>query len=256
MLHFTKQLWTKTKTFTKWKDLFLDVLVSIFFFLSAMVFTHYLPMRDRYVDFSVGSYLSKTPSDEPGWVMTIFVWIIPVLYISLIHGIYVRSAGKTILTLVSWLNAISLAVFFMSIVRYFLPTPRPYFFDVCKPRQTRGFFIKDDICTKIIERRDMQSFPSGHTTIIWTSWLFVVFALSSSIGAFHRSGNFWKLFFVVALPLSFPLWMSCERIASGNHSEYDVSGGFFIGLISVTVVFLNMDKERLFVKHNVESENV
>jgi diacylglycerol diphosphate phosphatase/phosphatidate phosphatase len=225
-------------------EIALDIFCTLLLLLLGWILTSLAHMLNRYVNLN-DDYYQPIPADEPRWVMIIFLWLIPVTYLTIFHLIMRRNWRNTILVLISWFNTLALAIFFTALFRYFLPEPRPYFATKCGNTRTAGYMLDPSFCTQALLRHDMQSFPSGHTSLVWTSWVFVLLVLSYISGTFSGTGGFWKILLFFLAPLVVPIWMSCDRVRTGNHFLSDVLIGTLLGIFVAFVSFFNMDTNRL-----------
>lgn len=223
----------------------LDIFFTFLLLLLSWIITDKAPMLNRFVILTNG-YDNPIPDDEPAWVMVVFIWLLPMTYLLLVHFLARRSFIALLLLALSWVNALALTIFITALARYFLPVARPYFATKCAAGIAGGYMMDTNFCTTHMTRHDMQSFPSGHTSLVWASWLFVMFALTFLTRTFSRTGNFWKLVLFFLAPLIVPIWMSCDRVRTGEHSPHDVGFGILIGLIASVATFFNMDRQRLF----------
>lgn len=225
-----------------WKLALGDILSGTLLLALSWVLTDHLPMQDRYVNLEGSNLNANEPPDEPAWVMIVFLWILPVSYLVTIHYIILRSFSKLALIVIGWFTTLSLVIFLTSFCRYFLPTPRPYFATKCSPKVNGGFMMDTNWCTRHISRRDMQSFPSGHTTLVWGSWVFCTSVAISLSRTLRHGGQFWKLIIFFLVPIVVPLWMSCDRIRTNNHTSYDVIFGGLLGILIGVLGWANTKK--------------
>ena len=225
-------------------EIALDIFCSLLLLLFGWILTSVASMHNRFVNISSG-YDHPVPSEEAAWVMIVFVWILPIAYLAIMHLIMTRNWRNTLLLLLSWVNTLALVIFFTSLIRHFLPSPRPYFASRCMSSRVSGYMMDASFCTNHISRHDMQSFPSGHTSLIWASWLFVLLTLSLISGTFTRTGGFWKMLLFFVVPLVVPVWMAFDRVRVGEHFFSDIIIGTLLGILIALVSFFNMDWNRL-----------
>lgn len=227
-------------------EIALDVACTLALLIVSWLLTDKLPLYNRFTDLSYG-YDQPVPKSESTLDMIIFIWIVPLAFVVIMHLIIRRNWKNTLLIMLTWFNVMSLAIFVTAFLRYMLPEARPYFLTKCAPTDGRvsGWLLDGDFCSNVMARHDVQSFPSGHTSLVWASWMYVILVLSYITATFDRKGGFWKLILFFLLPLLIPLWMSLDRIRSGHHASTDVFMGLAIGLLASVVGFVNMDAARL-----------
>lgn len=102
------------------------------------------------------------------------------------------------------------------------------------------------MCGAAFERRDVQSFPSGHAASVVSSWMFVILAGIYGSGLIHHRQNshmhaLWKLSLYLLPSLIVPIYVCSERVRSGNHTEFQVLFGAFLGTLVAALVFACVD---------------
>lgn len=223
-----------------------DVASTFLLLLLAWMFTDKLPILDRWVNVGQG-HSHPIPPDEPDWQMVVFFWVLPLLFLCALHLFFRRQWQKTALVALSFFNVMALVIFITSLIRYFLPKPRPYFMTKCNSSPS-GYMNDPTWCTSHMTRHDRQSFPSGHVSLAWGSWFFVLLVVSNISGAFSGKVGFWRMIPFFGAPLLIPLWTSCDRVMEGNHFAADVVTGIVIGITTATFSYYNMETRRLEVK--------
>lgn len=223
-----------------------DAAVTITLLLLSWLLSDKLPIYNRYVDLTVG-YNHSIPKLEPMWQMFILIWLIAIVYLTALHLILRKAWKMTLLLLFCWFNMMSLVIFVTSFIRFFLPEPRPYFLTKCSPAQPVGWLQSPSFCSVPMRKRDFTSFPSGHASLVWASWTFVFLVLAKTAKTFRRQatkfGPFSKIVVTVLIPLLIPLWMSCDRVRTGNHFPRDVIFGAFVGILSAMFCYGYMRPE-------------
>ena len=129
-------------------EIALDVFFTILLLLIAWILTDKLPMYNRFVDVSYG-FNHPIPAHEPGWVMALFIWVLPIIFLLILHFLLNRKLKNVTLILLSWFNAMALVIFLTAFVRYFLPGPRPYFLTKCAPTNgaLSGYMMDPNFCS-------------------------------------------------------------------------------------------------------------
>ena len=216
--------------------------------------TNVIPMPDLLYDPSNPRYIGPRPAPEPLYVMILTLWVSPLLWLIVVHLLVIRWQPVKLLTVIwAWFQAVALTIFVTGLFRFFLPEPRPFFTTVCRPRtEVPAYLFRDKMCTAVFERRDLQSFPSGHSSSVVSSWVFVILVGLVGSGAIYsdrrmermpvHKNALWKLTVFVLPALVVPIYVCSERIRSGNHTWYQVLFGAFIGIAVALLVFYTMDR--------------
>lgn len=224
--------------------LLLDLLLVAVLLVLSWYLTNEAPLIDRNYTISDEHNL-PVPEVEHLWVMIVSIWLLPVILLFLISIFVLKSIQKTLLILFVWLQNQAFVIFITAIVRYFFTSPRPYFNTVCSPTSTSGNIVNPKFCQNNIERRDVQSFFSGHSSSVWSSWIFLILISSYLLSTFRRKGGFYRLVFFFLPFLIVPIWMSSDRVTTGNHFLHEVIIGALVGILVALITFFNMDKDIL-----------
>lgn len=239
----------------RWWSIAADSAAALSLLFLSLVFNKLLPLRDAVVT-NATSYNVPIPPEEPGWVMVIFIWILPLVLLSAFLLLIHRRSFKVIQGLMGWFFTMSIVIFFTSMIRYFLSSPRPYYATVCQPRADTGTLLSSTLCVNKVTDKAIRSFPSGHTSLIWASWMYIGVYLGIITNTFRNKGHFWKVpvfFLITTIP---PISMMLERVSSGNHHWSDVIAGMIIGWVSVTLVLLNLSNTGKEVKEVEQDQQV
>jgi|SRR6478609_790819 len=226
-------------------DIFCTGLLLIFSFLLTVV----APIRPFYIDISEWNrhyYNQPIPEEEPLWIMAVFIWIIPIVLISIVTLVFLRSIPKTLLHIANFVYTAALVIFITALFRYFFPSPRPYYYTLCADQSSphiQGYSNMSKTCVNKVHKRDLQSFPSGHTSAVWAAWIYLLLIFTALSRAFRNRGGFWKLFLFVAPMFIIPIWMSGTRYTTGNHFLYEILIGTLIGIIIPFITFYNVDAD-------------
>ena len=217
------------------------------------LFTNVIPMPDLLYDPTDERFSGVYPKDEPTYSMILTLWIAPLLWLLIIQTILLLwQPMKSFLILMGWFQTVVLTIFITGLLRYFLPYPRPFFTTICQPRFRReAYLFADDMCSRSFERRDVQSFPSGHASSVVSSWMFIVLVGLVGSRVFHHRRDshmhaLWKLSLYLLPALVVPVYVCSERVRSGNHTEFQVLFGAVLGVVVATMVFLCMDHRHVF----------
>lgn len=224
-----------------------DLILIAVALIIAWILTNNAPIIDRYISATDPDYLDpQIGTLESLWSMAVFIWIIPISLLAVLSLLILRNIWKTLLLIIVWLETQALVILITAYWRYFYTSPRPYFLTKCQPTRPSGYVMDTSFCSSLvhIERRDVQSFPSGHTSAVWSAWITLILLLSYMTGAFTKKGGFYKVFFL-SLFLIVPIWMSSDRVVSGNHRPYEVLFGSLLGILTPLLVFFNMDRSIL-----------
>lgn len=212
--------------------------------VASYILTNIATLRNSYVDLRIG-YAKPKPPGEPYYIMLVYIWMIPIVLLLLISSIKLKNVYKVVLLLLYFLYTSSLVIFITALFRYFFPSPRPYFAELCKSETNVGFLGNPTLCTVDIERRDVQSFPSGHASAVWTSWVYLLLIFTGMTETFRRKGGFYKIVIFVASLLIVPIWMSGERYTSGSHFGFEILFGSILGILVPFVTYYNLDSDLL-----------
>ena len=212
--------------------------------------TNVIPMPDFLYDPSDERFMGKYPKPEPLYEMILTLWVIPLVWLSIIHLALVRwQPVKTATVILAWFQTVVLTIFITGLFRYFLPEPRPFFTTICRPKvRYQGYLFENNMCSAEFERRDIQSFPSGHSSSVVSSWVFVILVGLFGSGTFrkgHHSNSLYKMTLFLLPALVVPIYVCSERIRSGNHTWYQVLFGSLIGIGVAFLVFYSMDRSAM-----------
>jgi membrane-associated phospholipid phosphatase len=250
-----------------WKHLVADALFMLLLLIVTHVLTNIAPLVDRWwIDND--SYKLPLGEPEPMGIMAVYMWVVPGLLLSVISMILLRNFKRSLYVVFVWLQANILTIFVTALFRYFLTEPRPYFSTLCNPVRPAGYILDPTLCLNNIKRRDVQSFPSGHASLVWTTYVFMILMLSMMTRTFSRlhprrtstmiseRPYFWKLNLFFLVPLVIPIWTSATRVISHNHFISDVIAGMFIGILLPFVVFFNVQRDYILgVSSNLNNIN-
>jgi len=183
-------------------------------------------------------------------IMATYMWIAPAALLIVMSLLITKSKKRTLYVLFVWVQANIVTIFVTSLFRYFLPEPRPFFASVCNPQKPMGYINDPALCADRFARRDVQSFPSGHASQVWCTYVFAMLMMTLLSRTLHRlhgkrakRAHFWKFAVFVLAMLVVPIWISCKRITGGNHFLSDVLLGSILGVLIAALVFANVDAD-------------
>lgn len=233
-----------------WKQLLVDAFFVLLLLILTHVLTNIAPIVNRWFT-NEECYQIPETYVEPLAIMAIYMWIVPGVVLGLVTLFLLKDIPRTLYVLFVWVQANVFTIFVTALFRYFLPEPRPSFSTKCLPTKNAGFLLDTDLCQQRFTRRDIQSFPSGHASLVWTTYIFIILVLTLITGTFARlrgknsTGQpyFWKLCLFFLPMLLIPIWVSCNRVVTGNHHMLDVAVGSLIGILLPFFVFFNMQRD-------------
>lgn len=234
-------------------EIALDIFCAGILLAVSWILTSIAPLRRFHIDINEQNmhlYSQPVPPEEPYWVMAVFIWIIPIALISITTLIALKNVPKMLLHVLYFVYTAALVIFITALIRYFFPSPRPYYHSLCARNSEdtiKGYSDDPTTCKVSPERRDLQSFPSGHTSSVWGAWIYLLLVFTTISRAFSRKGGFYKLFLFAAPLFIIPIWMSGERYTSGNHFLGEVLIGSIIGIVIPFMTFYNVDAD-LFIE--------
>lgn len=161
----------------------------------------------------------KTKSIVPLNHFRVIVISIPAIIISINHNLFQKDPNDLRESILSFTIAMELSGIVTSFLKCFVGKLRPDFYWRCFPN---GFGNRDMVCygkkSDVIEGR--KSFPSGHTSIGFTSMGFLCLYLFGKFHVFAGEGRSesWK-FVLCLLPLFLATFMGVSRIIDCHHDE-------------------------------------
>ncbi|KAL8622632.1 hypothetical protein ACOMHN_009266 [Nucella lapillus] len=114
--------------------------------------------------------------------------------------------------------------------------PRPDFLSRCYPDGIPDQVVYKDptMCTgnAAIVQQGLKSFPSGHSSLSFSSLGFVSLYLAGKLHVFHRGRGAGWGFLAFLLPLVWALLIAVSRTSDYHHHWQDVTVGTILGLVT------------------------
>ncbi|KAI1179916.1 PAP2 superfamily-domain-containing protein [Nemania sp. FL0916] len=271
-LRSTKEPYTlgKTPTVGQWIKLtWLDILTMLI--VGALVFPTYyyaLPLGTRVFPLDTHNYHDDPasainpnllyplrPQTVNNWVIALVAISVPIIVILLMQ-FRLRSFWDLNNGLLGFAYALLASAAFQGTTKAFVGGLRPNFYDVCQANPahamgqgnktgwngigSRGDMWSKDVCTTADGsklRNAMQAFPSGHSTTMVASMLYLSLYLNAKLKVFADYHTpLWKLI-VILIPLLGAVLLCGTLIIDNTHSWYDIAAGATIGALVALAAF-------------------
>ncbi|KAI0004820.1 phosphatidic acid phosphatase type 2/haloperoxidase [Xylariaceae sp. FL0662B] len=174
----------------------------------------------------------------PSAVDAALALVVPILFF-LLAQIRIRSFWDAHNAIIGLIYAAETASAFHVMIKWLIGGLRPHFYDVCKPDLTRlsgvgyqQYMFTSAVCTNTDKAQlwdAMQSFPSGHSTTVFSGYVFLYLYLNAKLKVFaNYHPSMWKLV-LLYLPILGAVLVCGLLTIDQSHNWYDIVAGAIIG---------------------------
>lgn len=202
--------------------------------------------RETQVDISrdvMYSYKLENECFVPIWLLVVFVAIVPLFFFCLItfglsDDIMPQKLWNMHCVCLSLLAGISLDLFVVSCIKNVASVPRPDFFNRCllpgDDVLSLGLIAVSDCLQEdmSILKEGLRSFPSAHTSTIFTSSTIQLLYTSDILRLYDGSAMSWKFVLAILYTVTTSTVISSSRISDHRHRVSDVVVGAILGVVA------------------------
>jgi len=179
----------------------------------------------------------RTPSYYPTWVLIPSAFLVPFITIYLLSFCKADKEGAIKAWLACSFSVLSTAVV-TNLVKNIVGRPRPDFMNRCFPEGIPETPFADDGHTLLCNgnaseiKEGRKSFPSGHSSIMFSSIGFLSFYVAQKLHVTGPTGRAeaWRLI-LPSIPFVFCLLVALSRTCDYHHHWQDVTVGSLLGFL-------------------------
>jgi len=217
------------------------------------------PVFEKYItqgELDSGTYsYPLRPNSFPSWALLPACILFPVLVILLClkvlkktRGIHVHHAMLGLFMSLGFTNCLT------TFLKLMIGRPRPDFLARCFdsnvpdpiPWEKPGYPACTGNPAVIAEGR--RSFPSGHSSMSWSSQFYLTLFLINFFDAFDEEGHPWKLF-VSSLPSCGAVFVAASRVSDYWHHTTDVLAGSILGIV---IAYISYKQQHYKVHYSLD----